>query len=148
MKEFKLYFIWGMNVKFFMGLYFAALVFLSGILIAIFGGDSLHLITLLQMLLLSLVLALLQVFIIPDSTDFSRGIFFARSILWLLLAMVITVAVAFWGGWFPGMPSWCPWLMGVLMLCGCTAMLLGQKFEQDADTVRLNKSLDAYQHSK
>lgn len=145
MKGFQTFYLWGMHAKFFMGLYFAAMVFLAGILVAVYGGDSLPLMTLLQMFLVSIVLAFSQVLILPARVDFSRGILFGRSLLWLALGTVCVVAVALLGGWFAGLPSWCPWLMGGFMLFGCAAMLVGIKFEQNADTIRLNDQLKNYQ---
>jgi hypothetical protein len=144
MGDFKRFYIWGMNAKLYMGIYFAAIVFLSGALIAVFGGSSIPLLTLLQMLLVSFVIALVQVWVLPISTDLSKGVFFGRSIAWLLFsaALVATTARAF--HWFALLPFWCPWLLGLLMFLGCLAMLVGLKFEQDADTVRLNDSLQKY----
>lgn len=145
MKGFSAFYLWGMHAKFFMGLYFAAMVFLSGILVAVYGGDSLRLSTLLQMFLVSIVIAFTQVLILPVGVDFSRGILFGRSILWLVFSTACVIAVSLFGGWFTGLPAWCPWLLGIFMLFGCSAMLLGLKFEQNADTLRLNDMLSKYQ---
>ena len=145
MKGFQSFYLWGMHAKFFMGLYFAAMVFLSGILVAVYGGDSLALLTLLEMFLLSVVIAFTQVLILPAGVDFSRGILFGRSLLWLLFSTICVIAASMLGSWFSGLPSWCPWLLGLFMLLGCSAMLVGLKFEQNADTVRLNDLLKKYQ---
>lgn len=145
MKEFQKFYLWGMNTKFYMGLYFSAMVFLGGLLVVLFGGDSLRIITLLQMLLLSFAIALVQVWVLPDSVDFSRGILFGRSICWLLFSAAAVAAVSAFGGWFQGLPSWCPLLMGGFMLFGGGAMLVGLKLEQEADTVHLNAALEEYQ---
>lgn len=145
MNEFRKFYLWGIHTKYHMGLYFAALVFLSGILTAFSGGDSLRLVVLLEMILVSFVTAVIQTWILPDSVDFSMGIFCKRSVLWLLLSVAITVAVCIWGGWFTGLPAWYPWLLGGFLLVGHSFVLLGSKFEQDADTLRLNEGLQKLQ---
>lgn len=145
MSEFQKFYLWGMHAKFSMGLYFAALVFLGGILTALYGGTSLALMTLLQMFLLSLVIAFVQAWLIPAESDFTKVGLHIRMLVWLLGASFATALCAQFLNWLPGLPFWCPWLLGAFMLFGCGAMLLGQKFEQDADTVRLNQQLKEYQ---
>ena len=145
MNAFKKFYVWGMNAKFYMGLYFSAMVFLGGLIVWGFGGDSLGIFTLLQMLLLCMGIAVVQAAMLPDSTDFSRGILFGRSLCWLLLSAAATVGTAILGGWFAGLPGWCSWLMGGFIFLGLAATLIGLKFEQEADTLRLNDSLQRFQ---
>lgn len=144
MKGFQKFYLWGMHVKFYLGLYFAALVVLSGALTALYGGDSLRLTTLLQMLVVCLVVSLLQDRMLPPELTLSR-LFFGRSIFFLAVSSLLVALTALLGEWFPGLPDWCPWAMGVLMFIGCNGLLVGMKLEQDADTLRLNRSLQSYQ---
>ncbi len=148
MNSFKKFFVWGMNAKFYMGLYFTALVFLVGLMTWFLGGETLKITTLLQMILSSMVIALVQVLVLPDSVDFSKSIFFGRSVGWLLFATACITITALLGDWFAGLPTWCPWLLGGLMLVGSGCMLVGLKFEQEADTLRLNSSLIKFQQGK
>lgn len=148
MKEFKRFYLWGMNMKFFMGLYFTAMIFLAGILTLCYGGDSLTLMTLLQMFAVSLVIAVLQVTLLPDSTSYFKGILMKRSVALLVVSAVLTGLCAHFGGWFAGLPVWCPWLMAAFMVFGIVCMLIGLRFEQEADTVRLNDDLKAYQEKR
>lgn len=145
MKEFKRFYVWGLNAKLYMGIYFTAIVFVGGLLTFLFGGEAFRLVTLLQMLIVSIIIALAQVFLLPDSADFSHRLFFGRSVCWLAICAVLVTAAALLCGWFAGLPAWCPWLMGTFMLIGCAAMLVGFRFEQQADTLRLNESLSHYQ---
>lgn len=144
MKEFQKFYVWGMNAKFYMGIYFAALVFLSGLVTALSGGDSLKLIHLLQMLLLAMAVALVQVFLLEGKRTYSKREMGWRSALWVAGATGATVACALAFGWMEGLGGWCPWLLGLFMAFGCCAMLLGLKFERDADTVHLERELEAY----
>lgn len=145
MKEFQKFYVWGLNTKQYMGLYFSAIVFFAGIVTALYGGNSLRLTTLLQILLTSFAAAVLQSCLLPDSTDFSKKTFFGRSIFWMLSSSALVLVVSLVGGWFADLPAWCPWLLALFMLGGFTAMLWGIKLEQNADTLRLNDSLKRYQ---
>lgn len=145
MNQFQRFYLWGMHVKFFMGLYFAVMVALAGLLTVAFGGTTLLLVTLLEMFLVSIVIAFVQVCILPASVDFSRSIFSLRTVIWLVFSFFCVVLTAQFGGWFATLPAFCPWAMGGFMLLGCAAILLGLKFQQDADTLRLNAQLKKYQ---
>lgn len=145
MKAFKKFYLWGMTAKFYMGLYFAAIVFFAGIITALYGGESLRLLVLLEMFGVSIFCGFTQSWIVPACLDFSHGIFFGRSVVWLLLSTAVTISVSLLGGWFQGLPTWCPWLLGVFLLLGMSFMLLGLKFDQEADTVRLNQDLTHFQ---
>ena len=145
MSAFKRFYLWGMTAKLYMGIYFAAIVFVTGLITALYGGTSLRLVVLLEMFAVSIAAGFSQTWLLPPSVDFSRGILFGRSVLWLLLATALCVVVSILGGWFQGLPTWCPWLLGVILLIGFGCMLLGMKMEQEADTLRLNESLRRYQ---
>lgn len=147
MKEFKKFYVWGMNAKFYMALYFAATVFLIGIILAITGRSSIDLLTLVQILLVDMVIAFLQVWILDEQTDYSRSIFFIRSILWLAISVGLTVGVSVFFGWFHGLPAWCNLLLGIFMLFGFSATLFGLKFEQEQETIKLNRKLQTYQQN-
>lgn len=144
MNAFKKFYVWALNAKLFMAIYFVAIVFLSGLIIALTGGDAIRLIMLVEILIVSMAVAVLQCVLLDDKTDYSRGILFGRSVLWLALSVLITVIAALALRWFSGLPLWCPYALGGFMLFGCGAMLVGLKFEQDADTVRLNADLAAF----
>ncbi len=148
MTYFKRFYLWGMNTKFFMGLYFAAMVFLVGILTAILGSSSINLMVLLQIFLVAFVIAVVQSLLLPDSVSFLHGIFISRSIIWLIFSGALTGVAAHLGSWFSNAPKWCPWLLAVFMIAGCIAMLVGIRFEQESDTIRLNKSLQSFQQRK
>lgn len=144
MKEFKKFYVLAMNAKLFMAIYFVAMVFLAGIVIAISGGNSISLLVLVEMLLVCAVIAVLQCVFLDDKTDYGKGIFFGRSVLWIVISTALTVGAALLFSWFDALMAWCPYLLGAFMLFALTAMLFGLKFEQDADTVRLNKDLDKF----
>lgn len=147
MKLFKGIYTWALNAKLYMGIYFVAVVFVTGIVVAITGGTSIELISLLQMLILSMIVAVLQCIMLDENTDYSKGIFFSRSLIWIVLSTLLTVAFSYLFNWFAGMPSWSHLLLAVFMLLGFASMLVGLKFEQDADTIRLNIGLKKFKDS-
>ena len=146
MKFFRRIYVWSMNLKLFMALYVMALVGLIAALEALTGGNSLPLWTLLEALGVCIVIAALQGVLLSDTADYAHGVFFGRSVLWLLLSGTLTVTAALVFGWFSGKPQWCLFALAVLMLAVLTATLVGLKFEQDADTVHLNEDLKRFQH--
>ena len=141
MKTFKRFYVWGMCTKRNMGVYFAALVFFCGIIALCCGQGYLSLISLLEMLLVSFAVAALQSFMLPDGTDYSGGVFFARAMLWAALSSAGILAVSLWGGWL-ALPGWLPCLLlGALMFAGLLMMLLGEHFKQELETQQLNEAL-------
>lgn len=145
MKEFKKFFVWGMNAKFYMALYFAATVFVVGIVLAVMGHDSIGLRTLLQILLVDMAIAFFQVWLLDEHTDYSRGILFGRSAVLLAASTALTMGASVCFGWLDGLPAWSNILLGVFFLIGLSATLFGLKFEQELDTIRLNDNLQTYQ---
>lgn len=148
MKKMKELYLWAMNAKLFMGIYFAAIVLLSGILLACFGKESISIIVLLEIMVVSVFIALTQVFLLPDSTDFMRGIFFIRSLVWLILSGSVIFVIAHFGGWFAGLPIWSSFALALAMVAGCIAMLIGLRLEQESDTVHLNHDLEIYKQKE
>ena len=148
MKKFKQLYVWAMNAKFFMGMYFIVIVFLTAMVTAIYGETSLALLTLVEMLGLSILITALQLLFLDRATDYSRGIFFSRSVLWILVSTALIVAASIVFSWFAGLPGWGPYLLGGFMLFGLTAMLFGLKWEQEVDTVRLNTALKKFKQKE
>lgn len=144
MKSFKRFYLWAMNAKLFMGIYFAALTFLTGFMLICFGEKAIGILPLAEIFCISIFSAVTQVLFLPDSIDFMKGIFFGRSIMWLILVGVATGCAAHFGGWFGMLPVWCAWVLALMMMAGCIAMLVGLRFEQERDTVHLNEDLNAY----
>ena len=102
MKAFKRFYIWGMDTKRDMGVYFAALVFLC-------------------------------------------GLFFGRTMLWAGVSALAIFAAGWAGGWLAvGGPLPCA-LLGAFMFVGLFAMLVGERFKQEVETVQLNEALARHQ---
>jgi hypothetical protein len=148
MKKFRKLYVWSMNIKLFMAFYFVIMAFALGIVELISGGDSLKLLTLAEMLLACTVVGLLQSVLLSDDVDYSHGMFFGRSVLWLVSSTAATMGMAVLFHWFDGYPSWSLYAFGAFLLVCLTGTLWGLKMEQDADTVRLNESLRRYKEKQ
>ena len=145
MKWFRGFYVWAMNAKLFMALYFIVLVFGLGVITLLTGGDSVKLLTLLEMLLTGAAVAVLQVLLLSDSADYSRGVLYGRSILWLLLSGGIVLGAALLFGWLAGSSVWVAVAFALFFMLMLMFALMGLKFEQDADTQRLNSDLKRFQ---
>lgn len=137
-----------MNIKLFMAFYFVIMVFALGIVEWLMGGDSLTLLTLVEMLLVCTVIGILQSVLLNESVDYSHGMFFGRSVLWLALSTICSVGLGLLFGWFAAYPSVSVFAFGAFMLLSLTLTLLGMKYEQDLDTVRLNDGLRKFKENK
>ena len=144
MKWFRKLFVWAMNIKLFMALYFIVMVFALGAVTLVNGGDSISLLTLLEMLFTCAAVAALQAWLLSDSTDYSHGVLFGRSLAWLLLSTLVSAGAALLFGWFAGNPGWPALAFALFFLFALVLTLTGLKFEQEADTVRLNQDLERY----
>lgn len=145
MNDLKKSYLWGLNMKSFMGFYFTAIVFFCGVVTAFFGGDSLRLTALLEMLVTSLAIALFQFFILPDEIDLTGGLLIGRTLLFAFVSAAVSGLASLWGGWFAPHGAGVCLLFGCVMLVGFFSILLGIRFRQEEDTRRLNDSLIRYQ---
>ena len=141
---FKRLYLFMLNAKFYMGIYFAGVVFVVGLVTFLSGGDSLGLLPLLQMLLLCFVLGLLEEGLLGSEADYTRGLFFGRSVLFLVLSTLLCAGASWLLGWFGGLAAWCVPLFAAFMLAGFVAMLAGQKWEQERDMAVLNRRLQEW----
>lgn len=148
MQAFKRFYVWGMNAKFYMGIYFVAIVFLTGVVTALTGGESLRLVHLLQMLIVAMGAALAQVLLLEGRHPRSAASLRVRSVLWVVGTAVATGTCAAAFDWLEQAQSYGPWLLGGCMVLGCGAMLLGLRFEQEADSCRLEQELEAYRQAR
>lgn len=138
-------YLWAMNLKLYMGLYSFVLVLFVGALTALTGGDSLRLWTLLQIGLVGIGVAVLQVSFLPEGADYARGMLVGRIAVWSVLSGLLVGGVSMWCKWLGTMHSGWYVLLGVMMAIGCGAMALGVIWERERDTLHLNADLQRYQ---
>ena len=142
--SFKKTYSWALDAKLYMGVYFAAYLFVYGIVAAVMGEFSIRSIFILEMLLLGMAVGFLQKAIVPSDMDFAEGVFTKGSIIWLAAAELLTIFATIFCGWFSELSVWGAVILCVFSLGGYVAMLFGIKFQQDLDSKFLNRDLARY----
>ncbi len=149
MKLFKEIYRWSLNSKLYMGIYFVTFIVVISSINLYEQIPTLEIMTVFQALSVSVVLAFSQTAILNETTDYRRGIYFARSLSWLMLSVFVSVSVAVFGQWFSeDVGRWSYSLLGILLFIALSLVLIGLKWDQDAETERLNIALKSYQHNR
>ena len=137
MKGFLHFYSWGMEVKLYMSIYTAAVVFFQGITEVLQGRYSISVWGLLEMLLVSFVFAAIQYAVLPaGSWSSQKGL-----AVWAFSANVLYIGGALVFGWFPGVPLWGDILLIAMLECGLWAVWFGEQVACWRDTRALNRSL-------
>lgn len=144
MNEFKFFYLWGINVKSYWGLYFLAITFFLGVVAFFTGTMTLPLMQVFQSALITFIMAFSQAFIIPDGKEYETSTWVKRVIAWTLLTMVVSVIIALVGKWFTHLPSFILILFCLYMVIACVCVAIWRYFEAEKDTIWLNKKLDDY----
>ena len=110
MSGFNRFYLWGVKMKYHMSIYTVAGVFFKAIVNALQGVYTVDILTMLEMLVVSMVFASAETAIFTEEKPFgdSKG----RVLLWGLLANVAFLGGALGFGWFRDVPVW----GGVLLL--------------------------------
>ena len=144
MKGFLHFYSWGMEVKLYMSIYTAAVVFFQGITEVLQGRYSISVWVLLEMLLVSFGFAAIQYVVLPAGNWTSKKGLAA----WAVSANVLYIGGALVFGWFPGVPLWGDILLILLLECGLAAIWFGEQVACWRDTRALNRSLRQFQEEQ
>ena len=144
MRAFKNFYVWALNAKLLMAMYFLSLVFLTAIIIFFQDVFVIRILHLFQMLFLSIVIAMTQVVFVDQYLTLSQSFLYQRSAVWLFFSGLMTFLTAKAFLWFPLTPTLGPALLACSMVLVLALMLLGNRWEQEADTLRLNRNLDHF----
>ena len=106
MGEFIRFYSWGLSMKFHMAIYTLALVFFKAIFNALAGEGSVSSLTMLQMLLVSMAVAILESFLFPEGRELEPSALRVRTVWWGLLCNLGFVGGALALGWFSNVPLW------------------------------------------
>ena len=146
MKKFVLFYRWGMEMKYNMGLYFAGLVFMKAISDAVMGRFAMDTLTLLEMLFTSMLFACAQSALFPrhkEQKNLRRS-----TVVWAALAQVAFVGGAATMGWFAPTTWWMYVILLVTLELSLLAMWFGFHVALKWDTVCLNEKLRQLQSGK
>ena len=141
MKGFLHFYSWGMEVKLYMSIYTAAVVFFQGITEVLQGRYSISVWVLLEMLLVSFGFAAIQYAVLPAGNWTSKK----GLAVWVVSANVLYIGGALVFGWFPGVPLWGDILLIAMLECGLWAVWFGEQVACWRDTRALNRSLRQFQ---
>ena len=143
MKGFNRFYLWGVKMKYHMSIYTVAGVFFKAIINALQGVYTVDILTMLEMLVVSMVFASAETAIFTEEKPFgdSKG----RVLLWGLLANVAFLGGALGFGWFRGVPVWGGVLLVVILEGAMVAMWYAMWLERKWDTRDLNRNLKKYQ---
>ena len=143
MSGFNRFYLWGVKMKYHMSIYTVAGVFFKAIVNALQGVYTVDILTMLEMLVVSMVFASAETAIFTEEKPFgdSKG----RVLLWGLLANVAFLGGALGFGWFRGVPVWAGVLLVMILEGAMVAMWYAMWLERKWDTRDLNRNLKKYQ---
>lgn len=145
MERFNRFYLWGVDTKYRMGLYFAAAVFFKGLVSILLGSWEVEILTLLEMLLACFAFACLESLLFPCGKEWmSRGQG-RRIALWAVLANLIFIGCGWGLDWFAGIPVWGGLLLIIFLEYALVAMWYALWLKEKRDTAALNHSLRRFQ---
>ena len=143
MEQFNRFYLWGVNTKYRMGLYFAAAVFCKGLVNALLGIWAVETLILLEMLVACFAFACLETALFPSGKNLLAER--KRIVGWAVLANVIFIGCAWGLRWFPGIPLWGGLVLVLFLEYGLAAMWYALWLREKRDTAALNQGLRRFQ---
>ena len=143
MEQFNRFYLWGVNTKYRMGLYFSAAVFFKGLVNVLLGNWTVDIVVLLEMLLACFAFACMETALFPHGKNLLAEK--KRVALWAVLANVIFLGCGWGLHWFPGVPLWGGLLLVLLLEYALAAMWYALWLNEKRDTVALNQGLRRFQ---
>lgn len=145
MKEFFSFYRWGMNMKFHMSIYTIALLSIKSVVNLLQGSDMVSIWTMLEMLVLSLVLAVCETFLFPEEKELTPAALRSRTVVWALLVNILFIGGSIGFRWFSSVPVWGGIALMAFLEGGAFAMWIGMHVALKKDTARLNRKLKVFQ---
>ncbi len=143
MEQFNRFYLWGLNTKYRMGLYFAAAVSFKGLVNALLGLWMVDTLILLEMLLACFAFACLETAIFPHGKNLLAEK--KRVALWAVLANVIFLGCGWMLRWFPGIPLWGALVLVLFLESSLGGMWYALWLKEKRDTAALNQGLRRFQ---
>ena len=143
MEQFNRFYLWGLNTKYRMGLYFAAAVSFKGLVNALLGLWMVDTLILLEMLLACFAFACLETAIFPHGKNLLAEK--KRVALWAVLANVIFLGCGWMLRWFPGIPLWGALVLVLFLESSLGGMWYALWLKEKRDTAALNRGLRRFQ---
>ena len=135
-------YVWAGRAKYTMGLFFAGftLMYLFFGLVSEGPAVTMDLFTSLEMMIAGALIGMAQQFLVPTGV-LTR----ARSVLWVVIGIAVTLSFSLIFGWFSMLPLWGFICFQLFAAFGLVAMILMYYFELYGDTKELNRGLEQFQ---
>ena len=143
MKGFNRFYLWGVKMKYHMSIYTVAGIFFKAVVNALQGVYTVDILTMLQMLVVSMLFACAETAIFPEGKSFGDSL--GRTMLWGILANIAFLGGALGFGWFRGAPVWAGVVLVVILEGAMAAMWYAMGLERKWDTWDLNRNLKIFQ---
>ncbi len=145
MQEFNRAYLWGLDMKYRMGLYATIAVFQKAIVNALLGEFSVDSLTMLEMLLVSFLFASAETAVFPTGKNWAEPAMGRRTALWAALANAVYIGSALGFGWFRGIPIWGAAVLLVILELVLASLWYALLLENRRDTKLLNETLRHFQ---
>ena len=143
MSGFNRFYLWGVKMKYHMSIYTVAGIFFKTIVNVLQGVYTVDILTMLQMLVVSMLFACAETAIFTETHPFGEST--GRTVLWAVLANVAFLGGALGFGWFRGIPIWVGVVLVVILEGAMVAMWYAMWLEKKWDSRNLNRNLKKYQ---
>ena len=143
MSGFNRFYLWGVKMKYHMSIYTVAGIFFKAVVNTLQGVYTVDILTMLQMLVVSMLFACVETAIFPEAHPFGEST--GRTALWAVLANAAFLGGALGFGWFRGVPVWAAITLVVILEGAIVAMWYAMWLEKKLDTRDLNRNLKKYQ---
>ena len=143
MKDFNRFYLWGVNTKYSMGLYFSAAVFVKGLVNVLMETWTIDVIILLEILLACFAFACLESALFPYGKNLLAEK--KRVALWAVLANMIFLGCGWMLRWFPGIPLWGALVLVLFLESSLGGMWYALWLKEKRDTAALNQGLRRFQ---
>lgn len=141
MEHFNRFYLWGVETKYRMGLYFSAAVFVKGLVGVLMGCWTVETLTLLEMILACFAFACAETALFPPGRERPEEGGWKRAVLWVALANLIFAAGGWGLRWFSGVPVWGAFLLLLFLELALGAMWYALRLQEKRDTAALNRCL-------
>lgn len=145
MENFNRFYLWGVDTKYRMGLYFSAAVFFKGLVSVLMGVWTVDILILLEMLLACFAFACLESLLFPCGKEWAGKGQGRRIAIWAALANLIFIGCGWGLGWFAGVPVWGGLLLALFLEYALVAMWYALWLKEKRDTALLNRGLRRFQ---
>ena len=143
MEHFNRFYLWGVETKYRMGLYFSAAVFVKGLVNVLMETWTIDVIILLEILLACFAFACLESALFPYGKNLLAEK--KRVALWAVLANMIFLGCGWALDWFPGIPLWVALVLVLFLESSLGGMWYALWLKEKRDTAALNQGLRRFQ---